>query len=445
MPNARNTRNSRASSAAQAPTGGVATLVARGVTKHHGAQTVLETVGLSVGAETRLGVLGPNGVGKTTLLRILAGLDRPDEGRVTLLPPTATVGYLAQEREAVEGETVADYLARRTGVADAQAALDRAAGALASAEQGADARYGAALERYLALGGPDLEARAGIICADLALPASLLRLDMSQLSGGQAARAALAALLLSRFDIVLLDEPTNDLDFDGLERLEGFLDRRGGGLVVVSHDRAFLERIVTSIGEIDAGSHRLTLYRGGWQAYLAARATAQRHAEEAHLVHSTERDRLLARARQQRQWAVTGAARAAKNPKDNDKMQRDFRVNRTEQQASKVRATERALERLGQVQKPFEPWLLHLEIAAAPRSGNVVARLERAVVRRGNWYLGPIDLELGWSDRLGILGRNGAGKTTLLGMILGTTPLDQGKRWIGPGVVVCELGQARRE
>jgi ATPase subunit of ABC transporter with duplicated ATPase domains len=420
MPNARNTRNSRASSAAQAPTGGVATLVARGVTKHHGAQTVLETVGLSVGAETRLGVLGPNGVGKTTLLRILAGLDRPDEGRVTLLPPTATVGYLAQEREAVEGETVADYLARRTGVADAQAALDRAAGALASAEQGADARYGAALERYLALGGPDLEARAGIICADLALPASLLRLDMSHLSGGQAARAALAALLLSRFDIVLLDEPTNDLDFDGLER------------------------IVTSIGEIDAGSHRLTLYRGGWQAYLAARATAQRHAEEAHLVHSTERDRLLARARQQRQWAVTGAARAAKNPKDNDKMQRDFRVNRTEQQASKVRATERALERLGQVQKPFEPWLLHLEIAAAPRSGNVVARLERAVVRRGNWYLGPIDLELGWSDRLGILGRNGAGKTTLLGMILGTTPLDQGKRWIGPGVVFGELGQARR-
>ncbi|MFZ2056258.1 MAG: ABC-F family ATP-binding cassette domain-containing protein [Acidimicrobiales bacterium] len=444
MPNARNTRNSRAGSAARAPTGGVATLVARGLTKHYGAQAVLEAVGLSVGAETRLGVLGPNGVGKTTLLRILTGLDQPDEGRVTLLPPTATVGYLAQEREAVEGETVADYLARRTGVAEAQAALDRAAGALAAAEQGADVRYGAALERYLALGGPDLEARAGIICADLALPALLLRLDMSQLSGGQAARAALAALLLSRFDIVLLDEPTNDLDFDGLERLEGFLDRRGGGLVVVSHDRAFLERIVTSIGEIDAGSHRLTLYRGGWQAYLAARATAQRHAEDAHLVHSAERDRLLARARQQRQWAVTGAARAAKNPKDNDKMQRDFRVNRTEQQASKVRATERALERLGQVQKPFEPWLLHLEIAAAPRSGNVVARLERAVVRRGNWYLGPIDLELGWSDRLGILGRNGAGKTTLLGMILGTTPLDQGKRWIGPGVVSGELGQARR-
>ena len=441
MPNA---RNALTTSAAAAPAASTATLVARGVTKHLGAQTVLEAVALSVGAGTKLGVLGPNGVGKTTLLRILAGLDQPDKGTVTLLPPTATVGYLTQEREAVEGETLAEYLARQTGVTAAQAALDRAAGGIAAAEKGADARYEAALERYLALGGPDLEARAGSVCSDLGLPASLLDLGMAQLSGGQAARAALAALLLSRFDIVLLDEPTNDLDFDGLERLEDFLDRRGGRLVVVSHDRAFLERIVTSVGEIDPGSHRLTLYRGGWQAYLDARATAQRHAEEAHVAYSTERDRLLARARQQRQWAVTGVSKAAKSPKDNDKMQRDFRLNRTEKQASKVRSTERALERLAEVEKPFEPWLLRLEMAAAPRSGDVVARLEGAVVRRGSWQLGPIELEVRWGDRLGILGRNGAGKTTLLSMILGTTPLARDSRWIGPRVVFGELGQARR-
>ena len=242
---------------------------------------------------------------------------------------------------------------------------------------------------------------------------------------------------------MLLDEPTNDLDFDGLDRLEEFLRGRNGGLVVVSHDRTFLERIVTSIVEIDPGTHRVAQFRGGWQAYLEARATAQRHAEEAHLAYATERERLLARERQQRQWAVTGVAKATRRPRDNDKAQRDFRINRTEKQASKVRSTERALERLAPVDKPFEPWTLHLDIASAPRSGDVVARLESARAVRGSWHLGPIDLELFWGDRIGILGPNGAGKTTLLGMILGTAPLDDGRRWIGPGVVFGELGQAR--
>jgi ATPase subunit of ABC transporter with duplicated ATPase domains len=441
MPNARSTRNSNALGNWSATT---ATLVARGLVKHRGARTILEAVSLSVGPETRLGVLGPNGVGKTTLLRALAGVEVPDEGLVTLMPPDATVGYLAQERDAGGDETLAEYLARRTGVAEAQAALDRAGAELGVPERGADARYGHALERYLALGGPVLEARSEAVLADLALAPSLSQLAMSQLSGGQAAKAALGAMLLSRFDVVLLDEPTNDLDFDGLERLENFLEHRGGGLVVVSHDRAFLERIVTSIGEIDEASHRLRLYRGGWRSYLDARATAQRHAEEAYLVHSSERERLVDRARQQRQWAVTGVAKTTKKPRDNDKAQRDFQINRTEKQASKVRSTERALERLGDLEKPFEPWKLRLELAAAPRSGDTVARLEQAVVQRGDWQLGPIALEIAWGERLGILGHNGAGKTTLLSMILGTVPLSAGSRWIGPSVVFGELGQARR-
>jgi len=443
MASTRSSRNAgNARSSASVPPS-AATVVVRELTKHRGSQPVLEAVDLTVGPESRLGVLGPNGVGKTTLLRILAGLEAPDSGSVSRLPPTATVGYLAQERDTLEGESLARFLARKTGVSEAEQALDDAAAGLAGGAPSADDTYAQALERYLALGGPDLEARAAVVCAELGLPLELLQLPVSQLSGGQGARAALAALLLSRFDIVLLDEPTNDLDFDGLERLEAFCEQRVGGLVVVSHDRAFLRRIVTSIAEIGEGSHRMTLFRGGWDAYLEAREVARRHAEEAHYEYLSARDRLTARERQQRQWAVSGVRKEAKNPKDNDKAQRDFRINRTEKQASKVRQTQNALERLTPVDKPWEPWQLRLQIPSAPRSGDVVARLAGAVLERGTWQLGPVDLEIAWGDRIGILGPNGSGKTTLLGAILGTVPLAGGTRWLGPGVSVGELGQTR--
>jgi len=244
--------------------------------------------------------------------------------------------------------------------------------------------------------------------------------------------------------VLLLDEPTNDLDFDGLDRLERFLTGRRGGLAVVSHDRAFLERIVSSVVDIDEASHRATLYAGGFAAYLGAKATARRHAEEGYESYIAERDRLRQREQSQRQWAVSGVAREKKNPKDHDKAQRDFRLNRTEKQASKVRITEKALERLEAVDKPFEAWQLHLDLAMAPRSGDVVARLSGAVVRRGDWRLGPVDLEIGWSDRLAIVGPNGSGKTTLLSALTGTIPLSDGDRWMGPSVIVGELGQERR-
>jgi ATPase subunit of ABC transporter with duplicated ATPase domains len=426
------------------PSSSVATVVAQRVSKARGAASVLTDVDLTVGPDHRVGVVGPNGVGKTTLLRVLAGLEPPDAGRVLLSPRAATIGYLAQEPESDGVETLGDLLARRTGVAEASAELEAAADALGRGDGGADERYSQALERYLALGGADLEARAASVLDDLGLPERLLGLPTAALSGGQRARSALAALLLSRHDLLLLDEPTNDLDFDGLERLERFLTTRPGGLVVVSHDRAFLERVVTTVADIDEASHRVSLYAGGYGAYLDAKATARRHAEEAYEGYVAERDRLRARERTQRQWAVSGVAREKRNPKDKDKAQRDFRINRSEKQASKIRITEKALARLEPVEKPHEGWELHFDIAAARRSGDVVARLQGAVVRRGDWRLGPVDLEVHWADRLAVVGPNGSGKTTLLGALLGRVPLDEGTRWFGPGVVPGEVGQERR-
>jgi ATPase subunit of ABC transporter with duplicated ATPase domains len=270
-----------------------------------------------------------------------------------------------------------------------------------------------------------------------------LTIEMGALSGGQAARAALAAILLARFDVFLLDEPTNNLDFAGLDRLERFVSGISGAVVVVSHDRAFLDRAVDRIVEIGEESHRVTEFAGGWTDYVAARDLARRQQYEAHDKYRTERARLVQRARTQRAWAEAGTRRTKKQPRDPDKAQRDFFVNRTEKQAAKVRATEKRLAQLEPVDKPWEGWQLHVELTPAGRSGDVVARLEGAVVDRGEFRLGPVDLEIGWQERVAVLGPNGCGKTTLLHALLGRLPLAAGRRHLGAGVVVGEMDQGR--
>src|SRR5439155_24057753 len=207
---------------------------------------------------------------------------------------------------------------RRTDVTAAESALDAAAADL-ERDPGATDAYGDALERYLGLGGDDLPARAAAVVTEIGLGDDRLDHPLGTMSGGQRARAGLAAILLSRFDVLLLDEPTNDLDFAGLDLLERFVASTPATLAVVSHDRAFLEHTVDRVVEIGEHDHRATEYRGGWRSYLEARQTARAHGYEAYERYRDERDRLLARSRQQRQWAAKGAARATKRPSDPDK------------------------------------------------------------------------------------------------------------------------------
>jgi ATPase subunit of ABC transporter with duplicated ATPase domains len=423
----------------------LASLVARNISKAFGPRVVLHNVSCTVGPQHRVGVVAPNGTGKSTLLKILAGLLPPDAGTITRTPPNASVGYLPQETDRIPGESVRAYLARRTGVTEAEQALDDAATALGEGAAGADDAYANALDHYLALGAPDFDARVAAVCADLELPTRLLDVEMPALSGGQAARASLAAILLARFDVFLLDEPTNDLDFAGLARLEGFLrDELTGGAVIVSHDRAFLDRTITSVLELDDHTHDAVEYAGGWQAYLDERATARRHAEEAYGDYRAKRQDLVDRAQRQRQWSVQGAAKV-KRSGETDKFIRQFRRNSSEHVAAKAKITDKALARLDAdgVDKPWEGWDLRMEIAAAPRSGAVVARFTGLVVRRGEFTLGPVDLQVDYGERVAILGANGSGKTTLLDTMLGRRDADEGTVSIGPGVVFGELDQAR--
>ncbi|MEU5053743.1 ABC-F family ATP-binding cassette domain-containing protein [Streptomyces sp. NPDC021096] len=419
-----------------------ATLVAKDLAAGHGDRTLFSGLDLVVAPGEVIGLVGANGAGKSTLLRLLAGLATPDEGTLRLSPPAATVGHLPQEPERREGETVRAFLARRTGVTAAQAALDAATQGLVDGTPGADDAYAVALERWLDLGGADLDERAEEVVGSLGLTVGLDR-PMTGLSGGQAARAGLASLLLSRYDVFLLDEPTNDLDLDGLARLEDFVTGLRAGTVLVSHDREFLARTVDKVLELDLAQQQVNLYGGGYAAYLEERETARRHAREAYEEYADTRSSLEARARTQRNWMEKGVRNARRKSTDNDKIGRKLRAESTEKQAAKARQTERLIERLDVVEEPRKEWELRMEIAAAPRSGAVVATLRGAVVRRGAFTLGPVDLQIDWADRVAVTGANGSGKSTLLAALLGRLTPDEGSAALGPGVVVGEVDQAR--
>jgi ATPase subunit of ABC transporter with duplicated ATPase domains len=419
-----------------------ATLIAKGLVAAHGDRVLFADLDLVAAPGDVIGLVGANGAGKSTLLRILAGVSQADAGAVTISPPGATIGYLPQEPERRPGETVREFLARRTGVAAADQAMQAAADALAAGAQGADDEYARSLDTWLALGGADLDERAGAVVAGLGLTTDLDH-AMTALSGGQAARASLASLLLSRYDVFLLDEPTNDLDIDGLIRLEGFVQGLRAATVLVSHDREFLTRTVTRIVELDLAQQQVRAYGGGYAAYLAEREVSRQHARAEYDEYADTRASLTERARSQRAWMEKGVKNARRKQPDNDKAGRKFRTEATEKQAAKARQTERLIERLDVVEEPRKEWELQMEIAVAPRAGAIVASMRGAVVRRGAFTLGPVDLQIDWADRVAITGANGSGKTTLLGALLGQVPLDEGYAALGASVVVGEVDQAR--
>lgn len=419
-----------------------ATLVARDLSGGYAHRTLFSHLNLTVAPGDVVGVVGSNGAGKSTLLRLLAGADEPLAGSVSTAPADAFIGWLPQEHERVAGETIAAYIARRTGAAEATVRMEATAEGLGSGAKGADDAYAVALDHWLACGAADLEDRIPAVLAELGLDVGADAL-MTSLSGGQAARVALAALLLSRFDIVLLDEPTNDLDLAGLARLEEFVQGLRGGVVLVSHDREFLARCVTTVVELDQAQNKVAVYDGGYDAFLEERDVARRHAREAYEEFADKKADLVSRARTTREWSSQGVRNAMKKSPDNDKIRRRASMESSEKQAQKVRQMESRIARLDEVEEPRKEWQLQFTIGSAPRSSSVVATLNNAVVRRGSFTLGPVSVQVNAGERIGITGPNGAGKSTLLALLLGRLEPADGTASLGSSVAVGEIDQAR--
>jgi len=379
------------------------------IQRQFGAQVLFRDLSWMIPAGARLGLVGPNGTGKTTLLRILCGRDQPDGGAV-YRPQQMQVGFLPQEVEVVQGDTVLGVaLAGFDEVAKLEETLqgiERRLATVAAGDPQAErlaARYGELRNRFEALDGDRLEVRAKAILSGLGIPEQDFDRSPETLSGGWRMRVVLARLLVGSPDLLLLDEPTNHLDLEAIDWLEQFLESFEGSFVVVSHDRYFLNRMVRGVVELDRG--QLTTYAGTYDDYLEAKQIAEAAREKA--------------AKQQ-----------AREMAKVERFVERFRYKNTK--ARQVQSRIRALEKIERVQTTRSARTIRFGFPPAPRSGDIVVRVEAVDKRFGDHVVyQDMNFLLRRGDRVALIGPNGAGKSTMLKMLAGSLDPEAGKIELG--------------
>ncbi len=398
-------------------------LVASGLSKAYGALDVFGDIDLRIEDGDRIGMVGPNGAGKTTLLRILAGTEPPSAGSITR-KRGLTVGYLPQDPPPAGAQTLRDaMLAVFALLREQAAALAALEQRLAEAAQRNGDAYAALLEEYghaqLAFevaGGYTYETRIRQVLGGLGFNENEHDKPLTHLSGGERTRALLAQLLLQEPDLLLLDEPTNHLDLEAVEWLEDTLAHWRGALVVVAHDRYFLDKVATRIWEVNFG--RLETYRGNYSAY--------------HL------QREMRRERQRREWEEQQELIA----KTEDFIRRNLAGQRTKEAQGRRSRLERFL-REEAVERPAEERNIRLGLTTTIRSGDLVLATKDLVVGYDRPLFACPDIEIRRGERVALIGPNGAGKTTLLKTILGHVPPLHGRVRFGASVQVGYLAQAQ--
>jgi ATP-binding cassette, subfamily F, member 3 len=416
--------------------------------KSYGIHTVLDHISFTIAAGEHVGLVGANGAGKTTLLRILTGAEQPDRGSVSYASGIR-LGYLAQALDsqaltvdqALDGALDALRQAE-AGLAEASEHLAHSAGAELEA---AMAAYDAALARFEALGGYEHEHRAAAILEGLGLGAIERTTPTAALSGGQKTRLGLATLLLGEPDLLLLDEPTNHLDIAALEWLETFVASYHGAALIVSHDRAFLDRTTTRTLVLDVATRTLRSYAGGYSAYAEARAAERERQEQAYLRQREYVERVASDIRRLKGSAAS--VEGASTPKDSDAKFFLDGKKAAKQLARQAKARERKLERYlaeeERVEKPRDGWGLKLAFGEPPAGGRAVLRLEEL----GFAYPGQpplleqVSLDVDYGERVALAGPNGAGKTTLLRLIAGELLPTAGRLRLGSGVQLGVMAQ----
>ncbi len=388
------------------------------INKQYGRQLVFVDASFQLNSGEKVGLVGPNGAGKTTLFRMIVGEEFPDEGEVTV-PKKVTVGYFRQDVEEMAGRSALDEAIAGSGrLGDLHHELEALQQAMEDPDRADEmdkvlARFGEVQEEYEHLGGYTLEAQAREVLHGLGLADDQIDGDVGALSGGWKMRVALARVLLGKPDVLLMDEPTNHLDIESIIWLEQFLKSLPGALLMTSHDREFMNRIVSKIAEIDGGE--ITVYSGNYDFY--------------------ERERAIREANQQAAYARQQAM-LAKEQRFIDR----FRTHAAK--AAQVQSRIKSLDKIEKIELPKKRQAVKFQFRTPPRSGDQVAVIEDLRKRYGPRVIyDGLNLTVRRGERWAVMGKNGAGKTTLLKMLAGALDPDGGEVRLGASLKLGYFAQ----
>ena len=385
--------------------------------KQYGRQVLFVDASFQLNPGEKVGLVGPNGSGKTTLFRMIVGEEAPDDGTVSV-PKKLTVGYFRQDVEEMSGRSVIDEAIAGTRLGALHHELDDLQHALADPARAVEldrllARFGEVQEEYEHLGGYALESQAREVLHGLGFDDEQIDGDVGALSGGWKMRVAMARALLGKPDVLLMDEPTNHLDIESILWLEAFITSLPGALLMTSHDRDFMNRIVSRVAEIDDGE--ITTYSGNYDFYERERALREANREAAH----ARQQAMLAK---EQRFIDRFASHAAK--------------------AAQVQSRVKALDKIEKIKLPKQRRVVQFNLQPPPRSGDDVAILEGIDKRYGSRVIyDGLNLNVRRGERWAVMGRNGAGKTTLLRLIAGALEPDAGSVRIGASVKMGYFAQ----
>jgi ATPase subunit of ABC transporter with duplicated ATPase domains len=388
------------------------------ISKQYGRQILFVDASFQLNAGEKVGLVGPNGSGKTTLFRMIVGEESPDEGDVSV-PRKLTVGYFRQDVEEMSGRSVLDEAIAGSGrLGDLHHELEALQHAMGDPEKASEmdrilARFGEVQEEYEHQGGYGLEAQAREVLHGLGFEDETIDGDVGALSGGWKMRVAMARVLLGRPEVLLMDEPTNHLDIESIIWLEGFLKSLPGALLMTSHDREFMNRVVTKIAEIDGGE--ITVYSGNYDFYERERAIRETNREAAY----ARQQAMLAK---EQRFIDRFAAHAAK--------------------AAQVQSRVKALEKIEKIELPKKRKVVKFDFRTPPRSGDQVVVLEDVSKAYGRRVIyDHLNATIRRGERWCVMGKNGAGKTTLLKMVAGATQPDSGEVKLGASLKMGYFAQ----